>query len=295
MVARTYGRVDLLRPEDFFNEDPIPDVSGFPVRTFNVTLMTQLRRGPLEGRSDVEVAVPLARLIHDDLEKYGTSGGEEMSDAQMREALLALRTVVRRLGIDEFDVPFRDFSSFRGWWIREGASGSGGWQARRDLLNRIFEPLHDRLADLEQEALTSSLAQPVSPHARTGWPAVDTEISEARRHFLIAQTPQDYRNVGNDCVAVLEALSRVVYDPARHLRPGEEEPAVDRTKQRLERFVEDSAPGPDLGELRGLARKAIEFAHHVKHSETPTRREAGIAADSVILLANMLRRLEQEV
>jgi hypothetical protein len=32
----------------------------------------------------------------------------------------------------------------------------------------------------------------------------------------------------------------------------------------------------------------------VKHSTTPTRRESGIAADAVNLLANILRRVDQE-
>jgi hypothetical protein len=100
----------------------------------------------------------------------------------MREALQALRAVVRRLDVDNFDVPFRDFTSFRDWWIKNGAAGSGGYQARRDLLFDIFDSLHDKLADMEQEALTSSLVEPISPHARTGWAAVDTEISELRRH-----------------------------------------------------------------------------------------------------------------
>ena len=45
-------------------------------------------------------------------------------------------------------------------------------------------------------------------------------------------------------------------------------------------------------EVRGLVNKAIELAHRVKHSETPTRRDAGVSADAVILLANILRRLE---
>lgn len=66
-----------------------------------------------------------------------------------------------------------------------------------------------------------------------------------------------------------------------------------QTKHRLERFVEDAAPGGDNETLRKLARASIEMAQHVKHSQTPTRREAGIAADAVIQLANMLRRLSE--
>jgi hypothetical protein len=277
---------------DFFTEVPSDDIFLGPSRVIKEELLTKLRRAPLADHDDLEVAVPLARLVHEDLEKYGTGGGNDMDDDQMREALQALRATVLRLGLNDFDVPFRDFSTFYSYWIGNGAKGS--YQARRDLLAPIFEPLHDQLADMEQAALTSSLAKPVSPHARTGWPGVDAEISELRRHFLSARTPQDYRNIGNDGVAVLEALSRTVYDPALHLREGETEPPVDKTKQRLERFVECSAPGPDLEKIRRLARATIDLAHDVKHSETPTRREAGIAADAVIQLANMLRRLDEE-
>lgn len=139
----------------------------------------------------------------------------------------------------------------------------------------------------------SSLAQPVSPRGRTGWAKVDEELTEMRRHFEIARTPQDYRNVGNDPVTVTVALSRQVYDPAKHLRAGEEEPAVGQTKQRLERFVEDALAGKDNAAARRLVRASIEMAQDVKHSDTPTRRDAGLAADAVILLANLLRRLDE--
>jgi hypothetical protein len=123
---------------------------------------------------------------------------------------------------------------------------------------------------------------------------VDEEIAELRRHFQSARTPQDHRNVGNDCVTILEALSAQVYDPAIHLRPGETEPPVAKTKQRLERFVEDTAPGIENACLRKLARANIELAQEIKHSDTPSRRDAGIASDAVILLANLLRRLTEE-
>jgi hypothetical protein len=281
-----------MRPDDFFNEDAVPGEFGLASRHLNVELLGAIRRGPVADHDDIEVAVPLARFVHDDLERYGTSGGVEMTEQGMREALLALRAVVARVGVSGFEVPFRDFGTFRSWWLKNNARGS--WQARRDLLSGIFDPLHDQLADIEQRALTSSLVEPISPQARTGWAAVDTEISELRRHFLGARTPQDYRNVGQDCVAVTEALSRQVYEPGRHLREGETERPVANTKQRLDRFIEDAALGSDNAALRKLARAVIEFAQHLKHSTTPTRREAGIAADAVIQLANLLRRLEEE-
>jgi hypothetical protein len=50
---------------------------------------------------------------------------------------------------------------------------------------------------------------------------------------------------------------------------------------------------PTMLNCAGLVTKAIEFAQRVKH-DLPSRREAGIAADSVIMLSNILKRLEQE-
>jgi len=212
-----------------------------------------------------------------------------MTNDEIRDAILALRAVLGRIGIGEFDPPFRDFVSFRTYWIRNGASGS--YQARRTMFHDLFDSLHDALADLETRAVSSTLAEPVSPHPRTGWSAVDIEISELRRHFRAARTGQDYRSVGNDCVAVTEALSRHVYNPTVHLRAGETEPPVANTKQRLERFIEDAVPGSDNAALRKLARAVIELSQQVKHTPEPTRRDAGICADAVIQLANMLRRL----
>ena len=64
------------------------------------------------------------------------------------------------------------------------------------------------------------------------------------------------------------------------------------TKQRLDRCVETALEGSTNKELRKLARAVIEVAQAVKHRGSPSRTEAGIAADAVIQLANMLRRLD---
>jgi hypothetical protein len=230
----------------------------------------------------------LAQLVHDELESYGTNGQQRLDEQQMALAIRALNAVLKRLGV-QFELPCRNFSTFRTFWIRNDCSGS--WQARRDLLNERFEPLHHRLIRLEETTL-EALANPVSPRAGTGWPIVDEEIKELRRRFQSSTTAQDYRAVGTHCIGVLDALSRTVYDPSRHLREGETVPPPDKSKQRIGRYVEDTLAGPEHEDLRALTNKAIEFAHHVKHSLTPARQEAGIAADAVILLANILRRLE---
>lgn len=267
-------RLRIVHPDDFFT-DGDNDPWGSPQCEVDRDLLRGLRVAPLSERPDAEVGVSLARLVHDELEKFGTSGGNILNDSTMRESLLALLEVCSRLAVP-CDIPSRDLTDVRSWWLRNDAYGS--WQARRNLLVEVFGPIHGHLEGLEHELLRSTLATPVSPHVQTGWPSVDTEIHELRRQFLLASTPQDYNGVGLVCVRVLEALSSTVFDPHLHLDAGEDEPPVANTKQRLDRFVERELIGSGNTEIRKLARAAIEVAQAVKHGGTPTRRDAGIAA-----------------
>ena len=287
-----------MTPDDYFNittdivTDPwLPGNQGTDTTyLFNNVLAERLRLGPLEDADDLDAATALATLLNEEFVEFGTDSKQKLTDSQSALAMRALTGVLKRLDID-FAPPFRSFSTFKVYWLRNGMSGS--WAARRECLSDIFEPLHNELIRREDRAIEASLAEPASPQLAVGWPAVDDEIRELRRAFRSATSAQAYRAVGSHCVGVLEALARTAYDPAKHLRDGETEPGPDKTKQRLERYVEVTCAGPENEDLRGLARKAIEFAQHVKHA-TGTRREAGIATDSVILLANILKRLEQE-
>ena len=260
-------------------------------RVVNRGLLERIRKGTDIGRSDVEVGVALLRLAHDELEAYGTDGAERTNDDEVRLILRACGLLLKRIGVD-FEPPFSDFRTFRSHWMAN--DGYGSWQARRDILNGLFEPVHLELARLEDDEIVSTLARPITTHPGTGWSRVDAEINELRRHFAMARSEQDYRNVGNDCVAVLERLSEAVFDPDRHLQEGEEIPPAANTKLRIGRFVEHAAAGHANQEVRKVARAVIEIAQAVKHRSTPSRRDAGIAADSVIQLANILLRLAEE-
>ncbi|MEV0052449.1 hypothetical protein AB0H34_18330 [Saccharopolyspora shandongensis] len=251
-----------MRADDFFVEvDDSWEANSEPWQTkleFNGEFVDALRRGTVSGHEDVDVAQALVDLVHNELEAYGTSGGQRLNDTEIS---LACATVPLEAGKHD-GIFSRGFSSLspHSW------SGS----KRRDA--------------------TSS----PSPRFSTGWAAVDEEIRELRRRFRTSSTPQDYRAIGTHCVGVIEALSRTVYDPTRHLRAGETEPPVDKSKQRIDRYIEDALPGSANEELRGLAKRAVAVAHQVKHRTTPSRRDAGIASDTVILLANILRRLRPE-
>jgi len=280
-----------VRPEDFFLDDSSGDPWDSPLQIIDEELIRQVHAGMVADRSDTEVAVALARLVHAEYEERATSDRSRLTNDGSRATLMALRAVLGRLGI-EFAPPFLDFTSFYQYWRREGMTGSGSWSERREYLAGLFNPVHETLADLEAGAIGATLAEPATSHTRTGWTRVDEEIAELRRHFQASRTPQDYRNVGNDCVIITERLSEVAYDPARHLPEAAEEPPVGSTKARLDRVVEVELPGPGNAELRRLVRAAIDQAQAVKH-RTPDRRHAGIAADSVILLANILRRVTE--
>jgi hypothetical protein len=127
-----------MRPHDYLiGDDPRQNYEAGP-RSIDSELLLNLRRGPTPDHEDIEMVVPLARLIHDQLEMFGTGGGNEPDDDEMREALMALRVVLDRLGLDECEVPFRDSETFRIWWLDNGAHGS--YQARRTLLHRSSIP-----------------------------------------------------------------------------------------------------------------------------------------------------------
>lgn len=284
-----------MRSWDFWVEEEVHDVWGVESTTtltsLNEKLLQSIVAGPVSGHSDIEVAVALARFAHEEFEGCGTHGNQDLSQDGSVLVVRALKCVLRRLGVGTFDPPYRDFNTFTKYWKTQGASGS--WQARRDLLDADFEPLHKLLDEREAGSIESNLATAISPHKVTGWPRVDEELSELRRHFETASTRQDYSNVGNDVVAVLEVLSATVYDHALHGHADESEPPVANTKSRLDRYIEVALPGRTNAELRKLARASVELAQAVKHRrETVTRLEAGVAADSVILLTNMLRRIQ---
>ncbi|WP_404316266.1 hypothetical protein [Prescottella equi] len=283
-----------MRPWEFWTERKIagPDPWGGgerTERTLNEDMLQIVARGPLPAHSDIEVAVALARFAHDEFEGHGT-GGAEISQDDSVVVMRALKAVLARLGITTFNPPFRDFDTFYKHWRKAGATGS--WQARRDILDECFDPLHELLDEREAGSITSTLATAISPHTVTGWPRVDEEVSELRRHFESASTQQDYSNIGNDCVAILEALSATVYDHSKHQRGDEAEPPVASTKARLDRYIEVELAGSQNAELRKLARATIEVAQAVKHRRSSvSRTDSGISADAVILLANMLRRI----
>ena len=275
----------MMVPDDLFLVDDGP-LGGLP--QLDTGLLRQLREGPPEDESDLEAALALVGLLRAEYVAYGTEGGNSLADAEVRDLQRTTRSVLSRLGI-ALEVPWRDLSGFRSYWISNG--GHGSWQARRDMVADVFDPVQDTLEAMEQ-GTHHDLVTPATSHEALGWPRVDQEIQQLRQAFQRARSPLECREVGLACVGVLEAVSEAAYDPDKHLYEGEEIPPVARTKMRLMRVAEHTlgSEGPSA-EMSKLIRAAIELSEAVKHSPNRTRMEAGIAADAVFLVANMLRRL----
>ena len=272
-------------PDRLFVVDDDP-FGGRP--QLDTALLRQLRSSPPADDSNLEAALALVGLLRSEYVSYGTEGGNSLTDAEVGDLQRTARAVLGRLGIT-LNVPWRDFTGFRSYWQTNG--GHGSWQARRDMVAAVFDPVQDALEALEQGA-HHELVAAVSSHTVLGWPRVDQGVRQLRSAFQRARSPLECREVGLACVGVLKAVSEAAYDPAKHLYEGEEAPPAAKTKQRLTRVAEHALdPTGASPELSKLIRAAIELSEAVKHSPSRTRMEAGIAADAVLLVANMLRRL----
>ncbi|WP_457142137.1 hypothetical protein [Mycobacterium sp. URHB0021] len=190
-----------MNPDDFFEE--IESISPWTNSATTTTklrrdLLNELRAGPVAGVDDLDAAIALTHLVWDDLIAFGTSGGNTLDDKEIALAQRALTAILARIGIT-LSFPWRDFSTFKAHWVRNGCYNS--WQARRDLLNELFTPVQAELDRQEDAAFRVVNAEAVSPHTKTGWPKVDEELTELRRRFRTAATTQDYRDTGNRAVA----------------------------------------------------------------------------------------------
>jgi hypothetical protein len=144
-----------VRSADFFvvDEEATVEINGGfpPIDVLNEGLLEDLRRESLPFVTDASAAEGLLDLMESELVAYGTEGGNKLDDQQLTLAIRALEALTRRLGMP-LTLPFRNFTSFRTHWIRQGASGHGGWQARRDLVDELLQPTRDQLAAFEANA-----------------------------------------------------------------------------------------------------------------------------------------------
>ncbi|MEV5273409.1 hypothetical protein [Streptomyces werraensis] len=118
----------------------------------DIELIESLRFGPPAGRTDLDVAIALTRLLHHDFVSHGTDGkGRHLDDENVPVVIKAHRAVLERLALKPPTWPFRTFDGPRGfgtYWRDNNMSGS--WKARRDCIEQILGPTRDALEDLQE-------------------------------------------------------------------------------------------------------------------------------------------------
>jgi len=118
----------------------------------NVKLIESLRFGPLADQTDLDVAIALTGLLHQDFVSYGTDGKSmRLNDESVVLAIKAHRAVLQRLALEPPVWPFRTFEGPHGfgtYWRDNDMRGS--WQARRDCIELILGPTRDALGQLQE-------------------------------------------------------------------------------------------------------------------------------------------------
>ena len=235
---------------------------------------------------DRKAAGDLVTEVEDLLQRVGSGTRIDDVNYEYKAAYRALSAVLHRLGIAHTN-PHRDLWRFYGSW--EGKQ-LGSFANRRAYASELYEPVRLELEKLEW----ATLVEPVAGRP-TSWTGIDARIRELREAYSLARSSNDCKAIGLRVGALLQALGRHVFDPARHLPGGESEPSPDDAKRRIGFYVETITRGRgDLyAEVRKLANATMRLSEAVKHAPEPTRIEAGIAADAGIQLANIVRRISE--
>lgn len=264
---------------------------GEPIMGLDIRRLQELRKTPLQNDDDLETAIMLLRFLHEEFKNYVTGSWKRLDDEEMEEAQRCLRGILRRYQVS-FDLPWRNFVDAERYWHAQEGLNTPNKIFRQEHLDEIFTPPLDILYATLDRHDAAEVATPVSPRKETGWPAVDEAIENIRKSFASARSTPEYKAIGLHCVTAFERLSETVYDAQKHVPRGEDPIPKNQRKNRISKYIEASLPGKYNYELRALIRAADTLAETVKHRDLPTRRDAGIAADTVILVAHLLRRID---
>lgn len=237
---------------------------------------------------DAEAATILADKVSSLMISVSTGGPSiKTVDAAYKREHRALGAVLRRL---EITYP-NTFDDLWRWYGRWSDGDMPQYRDRRKFIAELFSPVRRALAEFD--AATHELVEGVA-EGPTGWPRIDDQMRRLRKLFREAHDADAYNGVGLQCVKILTFLGHMVFDPARDLPDGEDEPSIDDAKARIAFFVRRVAPGKSGENLRKLVNVAYAQANAAKHRHTATRVDAGVAANATALMVSTLRLLDEK-
>ena len=213
-------------------------------RALNRGLLGSIQSGGIANRPDAEVGAALLRLAHDELEAFGTDGKQRTSEDDIRAILQTCRRLTKRIGV-VLDLPFSDYRTFKSHWRANGAVGS--WQARRDILDGLFNPIHRELANLEDAAAdlqappgsteTSPRSHPVSSDRREDTSRAPDARDQSAWDVFISYATEDKETVAGPLANALQELGVDVWYDDFELQIG------DSLRQSIERGIARSRFG----------------------------------------------------
>lgn len=257
----------------------------------DIDLIGKIINASSDRPSDIDALDGVIRLLRRELERAERS---TLTDSDLESLTKAYRVLCVRVGVQGERLPFRDWTEYWRWRRRERFDDYGdieSAEAQDDYWDNFFNELEQHVQERVEATWFHDLLNAVSPLERTGWNAVDNEISELRKRFANARTAADHSAVGHQCVRVIEKLAIAAFEYYVHGSFASGNPSPTDTKNRFEAVISAHASGRESELLRKIAKDAVNLAQDVKHRHTPGRADAGIAADAVIFLANVLRRL----
>lgn len=234
----------------------------FTTTTVDVDLLDRLRTGTETSVCDLDAALALIEQVTDDLIGYGTSGQTDLTNEEMRLAIRTLTRVMDRLGLS-LKLPFRDYDTFRRYWVAIGAHGS--WQGRRDIVHGLLDDVTDRLYLMQDE-------HPVAHIPEVALNALDSAeaiLDHLRRlNSSVERDPRLAVSVAKDLIESTAKLvlgtQQVAFDASEDL------PRLAYLAQMTLRLhpkaLNAEAPGslkPLLGSLSGLVQGLAELRNDV--------------------------------
>ncbi len=237
--------------------------------------LRQLKVEPHKAESDI---LGLLYRLRDIMVAVST-GGPRIDDvnAEYRDLYTKVDSFLRDAGLDNLN-PFPDLWDWYGRW-RSGDLPS--YKSRREFLSELFNPMFDQVKSYKDGKLPS-LSVP------TGWPKVDRQVGQARRHLAEAEAEEHFQTVGLLCREVLISLAQAVHDSDKHPTLDGTDPSETDAKRMLESYIAAELRGSSNEGQRKFAKAAYALAIALQHRRTATFREAALCLEATASMVNTI-------
>ncbi len=208
------------------------------------------------------------------------TGGPKIKEVnvQYQNRRFKIMAKLQDMGIDDPN-PYPDLWSWYGKWS-DGSLPS--WQARRNYIGALYQPLLDALT------IRSKTNLAVQPQEPTGWDRVDRNVDKVNNALAYAENEEDFQTVGLLCREAVISLAQAVYDIAKHGSIDGVLPSNTDAKRMLESYIATELSGSSNEMHRKLAKTAVQLAVDLQHKRTANFREAALCAEATRGIINII-------